>query len=458
MQTTATNSTSTPNPDTTRRQFLQQTTAIAAGAVAVSSVPHLARGAAAPGANDKIVLGIIGPGGQGRSLLRSFVTIPGVAVTHACDVDDRQIADGVATIREAGGAMPKTTKDMRQVFDDPTVDAVIIATPDHWHAPATLLAVAAGKHVYVEKPCSHNVREGRLMVEAARANKKVVQVGTQSRSVDHNRKAMQMLREGVIGEVLVSKAWNSQRRGTIGKSQPQDPPANLDYDAWIGPAPMVPYRPNLLPAVWRWWYDFGSGDIGNDGVHDIDIARWGLGVETHPSKVAGQGGKLFFDDDMQFPDTYYVSFEYEPSASTNNKRKMLVYEQRIWSPHTQEGAENGCAFYGTEGMMVGGKKVGWQIIRPGNELGEKVHSEWSDANHHRDFLECIKSGGETRPRADIEIGHLSSCLSHLGNIALRTGRSYRFDPKAEKIVGDEEANALVTRKYRDGHWAVPKNA
>ena len=345
---------------------------------------------------------------------------------------------------------------MRRVLDDPAVQAVWIATPDHWHAPATILACDAGKHVYVEKPCSHNIREGRLMIEAARRNKKIVQVGTQSRSTAHVRQAMDRLRQGAIGDVLVSKAWNSQRRGSIGHQKPSDPPSTLDFDLWLGPAPKVPYQSNMLPSIWRWWYDFGAGDIGNDGVHDIDLAQWGLGVETHPSSIVALGGKYFFDDDQQFPDTQYVVYEYPGNGQVGHK-KQLIFEQRIWSPYVQENLENGNAFYGTEGMMLLGKKGGYKIVGPRNKLIEEVSSGEPDlAAHHQNFLDCIRSG--QHPNADIEINHRSTTLCHLGNIATRVGAQLRFDPQAEKIIGNDDAAKLVRRTYREGHWAVPRGA
>ena len=250
---------------------------------------------------------------------------------------------------------------MREVFDQKDIDAVFIATPDHWHAAATILACGAGKHVYVEKPCCHNLREGRLMIDAARRNKRVVQTGTQSRSTQHVMEAMEALKSGIIGDVLVCRVWNSQLRRNIGKTKPSDPPKYLDYDLWVGPAPMAPYRSNMLPGIWRWWFNFGCGDFGNDGVHDIDIGRWGLGVETHPSRIAALGGKYFFDDDQQFPDTQTVIFEY-PGDGKPGHRKQLIFEQRIWSPYVEEGHENGNAFYGTKGYMILGKGSGWQVF------------------------------------------------------------------------------------------------
>ena len=229
------------------------------------------------------------------------------------------------------------------------------------------------------------------MIEAARRNKRVVQVGTQSRSTEHVIEAMEALRDGVIGEVLVAKAWNSQRRGSIGHQQPSDPPAHLDFDMWVGPAPDHPYQSNLLHSVWRWWYAFGVGDIGNDGVHDIDIARWGLGVECHPSTHRGQGGKYFFDDDQQWPDTQYVTFEY-PADDSFKRPRQLIFEQRIWSPYFQEGHENGNAFYGTKGMMILGKKSGWKVVLERNQPGPSMEGTFSLPDHHQNFLDCIRNG------------------------------------------------------------------
>jgi predicted dehydrogenase len=435
--------------DMERRRFLKRGGAIVAGVAAAAA--GSARGAPA---SEKVVMGVVGPGGMGSNLLNSFAGMPDVSIAYVCDVDAKRMEAAAKLTEKIAGKAPQKVEDMRHIFDDKAVDAVVIATPDHWHAPATILACDAGKHVYVEKPCSHNIREGRLMVDAARRSKRTVQVGTQSRSTAHVMRAMQLLREGAIGDIIVAKAWNSQLRGNIGHAQPSDPPAHLNFDLWVGPAPLVRYQSNMLPSIWRWWYAFGTGDIGNDGVHDIDIARWGLGVETHPTTVTALGGKYFFDDDQQFPDTQYVVYEYAPDARSQRKRQ-LVFEQRIWSPYFQEGYENGDAFYGTKGMLILGKARGWHLYGPRNELREKMEGSPDGPAHHRDFLVCLKSG--KRSNADIEIGHLSSSLSHLGNIATRVGRTIRFDPAAEQIAGDEEANRLVRRTYREGgHWAVPK--
>ena len=438
-----------------RRQFLKESGAAAragAGLLRATEAAVKAPGSS-PGAGNALTIGVIGPGGMGMSHVRQLARNPEVRFAWVCDVDEARLAAAADHVEKEGGKRPQTTTDLRKILDDQSVDAVWIATPDHWHAPATILACAAGKHVYVEKPCSHNLREGRLMIEAGQKHKRLIQVGTQSRSTEGIQKAIARLQSGVIGEVLVAKAWNSQRRGNIGHSKPASPPAGLDFDTWLGPAPAVDYRPNILPGRWRWWYDFGTGDMGNDGVHDIDIARWGLGVETHPSRIAALGGKFFFDDDQQFPDTQTVVFEYHDLPGKHPK-KQLLFEQRIWSPYFQEGFENGCAWYGTEGLMLLGKTGACQIFGPRNKLIEE--SKWGGpdlAAHHRNFLDGIRSGAKLN--ADIAINFLSSSLSHLGNIATRVSRTIEFDPAKERVLHDDESDALLSRKYRD-HWSTPK--
>jgi len=401
-----------------------------------------------------IVVAVIGTGGMGTNHVRQLAAHKDVAVAYVCDADQNRLAAAAKHVEQSTGTAPRAVRDLRQILDDRAVEAVFIATPDHWHAPASILALDAGKHVYVEKPCCHNLREGRLMVEAVRRSGKLLQVGTQSRSTACVQEAICRVLAGEIGEVLVAKAWNSQLRRSIGKSQPAKPPANLDFDLWLGPAPEIPYRPNMLPGIWRWWYDFGCGDIGNDGVHDIDVACWGLGVKNHPSTITCLGGKYFFDDDQQFPDTQYAAFAY-PVAGGSGKKKQLIFEQRIWSPYVQEGYENGAAFYGTGGLLIVGHSVGWKLYGPRNKLVAERTGSADLAAHHQNFLDCIR-GRQKQLNADVAAGHLSAGLVHLANIAARVGRVLQFDPQAEQILNDSEAAAMLRRKYREGHWAAPK--
>ncbi|RPI85552.1 MAG: gfo/Idh/MocA family oxidoreductase, partial [Planctomycetaceae bacterium] len=250
---------------TSRREFIKASSATLAAIAAGSTL-------AADQTPRKVVIAVIGTGGMGTGHVKALSARADVEIAWLCDVDQKRRDAAAQIVEDATGKRPSTAGDLRKVLDDAAVEAVWIATPDHWHAPAAILALDAGKHVYVEKPCCHNIREGRLMIEAAARAKKLLQVGTQSRSTEVVRAGIERVLSGEIGDVLVAKAWNSQLRGTIGRSQPADPPGHLDFDTWVGPVPLVPYRPNLLHGVWRWWYDFGCGDMGNDGVHDIDVA------------------------------------------------------------------------------------------------------------------------------------------------------------------------------------------
>ncbi|MCA9063960.1 MAG: Gfo/Idh/MocA family oxidoreductase, partial [Planctomycetaceae bacterium] len=272
-----------------RRTFLQSTAALAT----------VSAGASAFAASSASVgVAVIGTGGQGKHHVSGWLSTRDAQLKYVCDVDRGHLAEAAKIAPDA-----KAVSDLRQILEDDSVQAVSIATPDHWHTPAALLALAAGKHVYVEKPCSHNVREGRMLVNAAARTGKLVQHGTQSRSSAWIQAAMQMLRDGVIGDVLVAKAWDVQIRANIGKAKPTAPPTGFDYDTWLGPAPVVEFQSNRHHYTWHWWHAFGTGDAGNDGVHELDIARWGLGVNQHPSRVTSVGGKYFHDDDQQFPDT-----------------------------------------------------------------------------------------------------------------------------------------------------------
>lgn len=430
-----------------RREFL---TAAGGGTVALASGLKAQSAAVA----DRMVVSVIGTGGMGSSHVRYLCARDDVLIKTVCDVDRTRAEKARNDVQEKTGQAPGIESDLRRVLDDPEIDAVFIATPDHWHAPAAILGLDAGKHVYVEKPCCHNIREGRLMADAVKRSGKVLQVGTQSRSTEVVADGIRRILNGEIGDVLVAKAWNSQKRGSIGKSKPGTPPAHLDFDTWLGPAPEVPYRSNMLHAIWRWWYDFGCGDIGNDGVHDIDVALWGLGVDAHPERAACLGGKYFFDDDQQFPDTQYAVFEYDLEAAPG-ARRQLIFEQRIWSPYVQEGYENGAAFYGTNGQLIMGHTVGWRLYGERNKLIAERTGRADLKAHHTNFFDSIRSNNQNT-NASIEIGHRAATIVHLANIAARTGETLEFDPAREQITNSPEANRLVSRTYRESHWSVPK--
>jgi predicted dehydrogenase len=422
-----------------RRTFL----ASSAAAVAASAAPAALRA-------DRLPIALVGCGGMGTNHLRLLAARKDVELRYVCDADATRLANA-AKIAADGGHPVTPVGDLRRVLDDKTVAAVWHATPDHWHSPGAILTANAGKHVYVEKPCSHNVREGRLLVEAADRNKVVVQVGTQSRSTPTVAEAMKRLHDGAIGEVLVAKAWNSQLRRNLGKVKPSEPPKGLDWAMWQGMVPEAPFYANRVPGMWRFFFDYGAGDLGNDGVHDVDVAAWGMQFDRLPNRVAALGGKYFFDDDQQWPDTQYAVFEY----ALDGKKKLFTFEQRIWSPYVQEGYENGAAFYGTQGMLIIGHSVGWKLYGPKNKLIAERTGSVDLPGHHSNFLACVR-GDAKQLNADVMAGHLAASICHLANIAGQTGRVLHFDPKAEQITNDKEANAMVRRRYREGHWGVPK--
>ncbi|MBI4875895.1 MAG: Gfo/Idh/MocA family oxidoreductase [Acidobacteria bacterium] len=417
-----------------RRSFFQ-TAAAAAG------LPPAARSAA-----NRVNIAIVGLRGRGKALAGSFATVPGVGIEYFVDVDQNVLAGVLAGFEKKTGQRPKLAGDLRRVLDDKSIDAVVVATPDHWHAPAAILACAAGKDVYVEKPCAHNAREARAMVAAARRHNRIVQHGTQARSRPATQRAIEVARSGKIGKVLMAKAWNVQMRKNIGFKPDAPVPAGVDYDTWIGPAPAMPFSENRFHYTWHWNWNYGTGDMGNDGAHQLDQARWALGV-GHPLEVSGAAGKLYFDDDQQTPDTMTITFRYPG--------KMLLFEMRIWNPYAMGGIENGVAVYGSEGMLEIGKSGRVNGYRVYDRAGKLVHQEEDDAadTHAHNFIECVRS--RKPPNAEIEVGRLSALHCHLGNIVARTGRGLKYDPATESIPGDAEADRLLGREYR-AHWSTPQ--
>jgi len=431
---------------TTRRVFLG-TLAATCSSTALSTTSTLQASV-----SDRLKIGIIGCGGRAASLLETFRDI--CEISWVCDPDRKRLAQFNVKAKAAN-----TTTDLRDVLSDSKVQAVVIATPDHWHAPAAIMACDAGKHVYVEKPCSHNFREGQLLVEAARRNKVVVQHGTQSRSNPMIANAMQLLKEGIIGEVLTAKAWNIQRRKNIGIATPSEPPSEVDYGTWVGPAEFMPFQKNRFHYDWHWWHNFGTGDIGNDGAHEIDIARWGLGTEGLPSVASAMGGKYYFDDDQQFPDQAMCNFEW-PGDGKVGHRKQLIFEMRIWSKNYPYNCDTGIEFYGTSGMMMvskRGKQMLWNDDNKVIDVPMPKQVPVLESNHQLDFVKAVLES--RKPTADIAIGHQSVALIHFANTALRLGRTIKIDPVQETVLDDAEATALLRRKYRnEGHWSIPKGA
>jgi len=431
-----------------RRRFLTESSFAAAIAAGTWSA---ATPTAASSPNDQIQVVIVGVNGRGRQLAEGFASLDGAHVAAIADVDQRVLPPIVNLVTEKQGSKPRTISDFRTLLDDPGFDAFVFAVPDHWHALATILACQAGKDVYVEKPASHNIREGTAMVAAARKYGRVVQHGTQSRSRAHIRSAVQAMREGLIGDVLMAKAINNQLREPIGRTADEpSPPPDVDYDLWLGPAPKRPFNPNRFHYNWHWIWDYGTGDIGNDGVHQIDIARWALGVED-PVAITSAGGQYFYNDDHQTPDTQIVTWEF-PNTT-------LVYEMRLWARYVVGRSRQStcCEFYGTKGF-VRLDYYGWEAFGLQNKpLRSERPSDELDPPHLQNFVDCVRAGKPDGLNAEIREGHLSSRLAHMGNIAQRVKRRLAFDAGTESFIDDVEANALLSREHREG-FDIPEFA
>lgn len=418
-----------------RRGFLQRTATAGVTGLATMLTTNAAKPAPS---SEKVRLCVIGIRGRGLSLATQFAARPNAIVSHICDVNENLFDETIRKIRDIQQVQPKPVQDLRRIMDDPTIDAIVVATPDHWHALATIWGCQAGKHVYVEKPISNNLFEGWQEIQASRKYDRRVQVGTQCRSMPHYLEAIDYIRSGKLGKVHLAKAWNSQLRRRVPEVPDSAIPSGLDWDIWQGPAPERPYNDNRYTYGWRWLWDYGTGDMGNDGVHDLDVARWGLGVD-YPNEIKCTADKLQFEDDIQeTPDTQYVTFSFPD-------KKILVYEQRLWSPYFQEGYENGVAFYGNNAQLLIGRS-GWKVIERGNKLVIDKPGDRSETPHLENFLASIIDRQELR--CDIEQGHRSTVLAHLGNLSYRLGRTLRFDGNTQSLIDDPIANGHLKRSGR----------
>lgn len=423
-----------PSSPVARRDFLQASAAFGAGLLASSPAGVLR---AVEGANEKkLVVGVMGLG-RGLGHVAALLKIQNVEIGYVCDVDAKRLDGGVKRVVDAGGTAPKAVGDFRRILDDKGVDAVFIATCNHWHAPATILACSAGKHVYVEKPGSHNAAEGEMSVAAARKNKRVVQMGNQRRTWPAIREAVDKLREGVIGRVTYARCVYNSLRPTIGRGEVMAPPPQLNYDLWQGPAPERPYKSNLIPYNWHWHWHYGGGEMANNGIHSLDVARWGLGVE-YPTRVTFLGGRYAYDDDQETPDTGSATFHFGD--------KGITWEVSSCHPRRGEGLAM-VTFYGDKGILQI-TDPGYRILdMQGKEL-DKKSGEGGDIAHMSNFLNCIRTG--EKPNSEIEEGQKSTLLCHLANIGYRTGRVINFDPATRKILNDPDAMKLWGREYRPG--------
>lgn len=394
----------------------------------------------AKGANEKVVLALIGGRNQGHGVATRMIE-QGAEIKTLCDLDDAIIRKVGPELEKAQNKRLTSTKDFRAVLDDQDIDGVIIDTPDHWHTHIALLSSQAGKDLYLEKPVSQTIHEGHLIRDAARKYNRIVQVGTQRRSAEYCASAIDYVASGKLGKVCLVKAWHSQIRESIGNPPDGSPPAGIDYDLWLGPAPQRPFNPNRFHYNWRFFWDYGNSEIGNQGVHVLDLAMWGIqsirGVSNClPKRVSSNGGIYWLHDAKEVPDTQVVTYDYGDF--------MLVWELRSFSKgRPLEGSEFGAAFHGTEGSLVIGES-NWRAYDKDGAVERTV--EDSGGSHERRFLESVKS--RQKPNADIELGRLSTTLCHLGNISHRLGRDVIFDPATETFADDKAANAWLTKEYR----------
>jgi predicted dehydrogenase len=431
-----------------RRHFLKASAAMAAGSTLVhATTPN--------GANERVRVAVVGLHGRGQEHIQGFYKLRSINVEVAalCDVDEGVLKNRLSQFEKVSGKRPIGFTDMRKLLEDKSVDVVSFATPNHWHALGTVWACQAGKDVYVEKPCSYNIWEGRKIVEAARKYNRIVQHGTQIRSSPAIQEAVTKLKAGVIGQPYMAKGLCYKWRDTIGYAKEEPVPPGVHYDLWIGPAPARPFTKNRFHYNWHWQWAYGCGDIGNQGVHQLDLARWGLGVGL-PKKVDSMGGHYMFEDDQETPNTQVCAFVYP------EEKKLLTFEVRHWITNPEGGIgldksdsnAVGVLFLGSEGYMeIPSYGMYRTFLGRKKEPGPTAKSE---GDHFANFIQAVRNRKPETLNAEIEEGHLSSALAHLANISYRLGRSLTFDPTTERFIGDEEANKLISREYRSP-YAIP---
>ncbi len=431
--------------ETTRRGFLQKSTeaaAITAAATTLAGLPVF--GAEKP---ETLNLGIIGCGGIMTHHIKGLVSRrEPVSIAWLCDIDPEQIDLMDAHLAGFQSKSAQRTSRYEDVIADKNVDAVIIATPHHWHAPIALHAMQAGKDVYIEKPISHVYSEGHAIIDAAKRHNRVVQQGSQMRSSQVTEKAGKLLADGIIGEVKVAKAWTAETRKVVKPVPDSSPPAGVDYDRWLGPAPKRPFNKYRFHQTWRMFQDYGNGEIGDDGIHDLDMATWGLGVDTLPKQITARGGRMLLHGHAsEYPDNMVVSYEYPDG-------KLLLYENYPFTAYGIHGFDNGNVFYGTDGYMIFSRRGAFSVFlgpkgKPGPTEGD-ARRDRGYAAHMSNFLNAVRTR-DMNTRAPAEVAHRSCALVHLGEIAYRTRGQLDFDVEKEQFIDCDEANELLGKSYRE---------
>jgi predicted dehydrogenase len=430
-----------------RRKFIKNA-GIATAGVTILNFPVFGKNA--PG--NKVVLAVMGVNSRGAYLAKSFASLPNVEVAYICDVEDKAIQNGLDALKNAA-KKPTVVKDIRKLVTQKDFDALVIATPDHWHAPAAILGVSHGKHVYVEKPCGHNPYEGELLIEAMKKYGRQIQMGDQRRSFPNLTTVVKEVHAGLLGNAYFAKAWYTNNRKSIGIGKKIPVPATLDFELWQGPAPRKDYMDNLVHYNWHWFWHWGTGEACNNGTHEIDCCRWFLGVD-YPTKVTSSGGRYAFKDDWQTPDTQVAGFEFGNKAT-------ITWESRSCNNNPVEGAGRGFIIYGDKGTLVNGGSDDYKIYDTDNKLVKEMKSDVkADPNnpvsangnldffHFDNFIKAVK--GEAKVNSPVDEGHKSVLLCHLANIAQRTGTTLHCDAKNGHILDNKEAMALWRRTYEKG--------
>ncbi len=441
--------------NSTRRNFIKKTTK----GVAAVSVGGILPGFGAKsyaniiGANNRIRVASMGVNSRGLAVGTNFARQKNCEVAYCCEVDTRAADKFIDAVEKVQNSRPAALTDFRKALEDKNLDVLIVTAPDHWHAPAAILACHAGKHVYLEKPCSHNPNEGEMVVKAAKKHDRILQMGNQRRSWPNVIAAIRELQAGVIGRPYFAKTWYTNNRSSIGKGKEAEVPSWLDYDLWQGPAPRQPYRDNLIHYNWHWFWNWGTGEALNNGTHMVDLARWGLGVD-YPVRVSSAGGRYRFQDDWQTPDTQVINLEF-------NNNTCITWEGRSCNGRSVEDNPVGVIFYGDNGSLLIESGNSYKIYDLENKLVKEAKNNYTidarnlsdpaqdlDALHIQNFFDSIRKG--TKVNSDIVSGHQSTLLVQLGNIALRSGRTLNIDPKNGHILNDNEAIKYWSREYQPG--------
>jgi predicted dehydrogenase len=442
------------NENKSRRRFIKTA---ATGALAAAVVPALGRDDIsvpeilpqnAKGANDRLRIAVLGINGRGKTHIEEIMGLSqkaNVEVVALCDPDMNLLQKESAAFEKTYGKKVAIEQDFRKTYEDKTIHAVSIATPNHWHALQTIWACQAGKDVYVEKPATHNIIEGRKMIEAAYKYNRIVQHGVQLRSSVAIREAVQHLRDGLIGRVYMSRGLVYRWRPDIGDKGISPTPAGLNYDLWCGPAPMRPFTKNLVHYNWHWHWNYGNGDVGNQGIHETDLCMWGLDVDTLPERITSMGGKFLWDDCKEVPEIQSSIYHYP------KEKKIIQFEVRNWCTNLEDGAGVGNIFYGDKGyLVVKGYGTYETYLGEKREKGPARSEKGELTLHFQNWFDAIRARDMSLQNGPVQTGHLASSLAHLGNISYRLGRQLEFDPVAERFIGEgeNEANAMLGREYR----------